>query len=236
MSGTAAAAIAVAPADGLKSNRAGDLGRKRFPWWPDWRGEYVALIASGPSAKEAKLDVLRGRVHVAVVKQNIDLCPWADVVYGCDDPWWMHRRGLPEYQGLKFAYGSRACDQFKDVKRVTIKNPKDDRLLLDEPLAIGSGGNSGFQLMNLVVQFGVTGILLVGFDMHQLSGAHWYGRNTWQGANNPDESNFMRWTRAFAAVGQELARGIDVVNASATSALTSFPKASIEATLERWGL
>ena len=28
-------------------------------------------------------------------------------------------------------------------------------------------------------------------------GVHWYGRNNWSMANNPDETNFRRWRENF---------------------------------------
>lgn len=99
----------------------------------------------------------------------------------------------------------------------------------DEVGKIGGGGNSGFQALNLAVQLGATRVLLIGFDMHDRGGVHWYGRNNWVGANNPTDSNFRRWIRALNIAAPVLAnRGVEVVNASPFSDLQCFPKASIE--------
>jgi hypothetical protein len=104
-----------------------------------------------------------------------------------------------------------------------------DRLLTDEPGKTGSGGNSGFQALNLAVQWGARRILLIGFDMTDASGVHWYGRNTWLMANNPDHHNFKRWIAAFEAAAPVLAKmGVEVINCSRYSALKCFPKLSIE--------
>jgi hypothetical protein len=219
------------------SNTAAELGPSRFPWWKDWRGECVAIIASGCSAKAAKIDVLRNRIHVVAIKENVNLCPWADVVYGCDWPWWRHRRGLPDYKGLKLSYANQAHSHFADVHKVEIKDARLDKLMTDEPGTIGSGGNSAFQAVNIVVQFGVAAILAIGFDMHGRSGAHWYGRNNWDGGNNPSEQNYRRWIRAFNGIAPDLsARRIDMVNASPDSALVCFERKSIEQALRAWGL
>lgn len=97
---------------------------------------------------------------------------------------------------------------------------------------MGSGGNSGFQALNLAVQWGAAQILLIGFDMTDAGGAHWYGRNNWTGANNPDQNNFKRWIAAFESAAVTLKRmGVEVVNCSPHSALGCFPKMSIEAAL-----
>lgn len=217
-------------------------------WWPDWRGWPVAIVASGPSAKVEKLDILRGRVKVIAIKQSFELCPFADVVYGCDDAWWKHRNGLPEFGGLKIAWGAKACAEYPAMKRIAIKerpkkHPRDsveyvDELVFDEPGTVGGGGNSGFQGLNLAVLFNIAPrILLIGFDVHDRNGVHWYGRNGWRKATNPEEHNFVRWRTAFqTAAKQLLGRGIEVINASPASALKCFPQRSIGQTLQMWNV
>lgn len=201
-------------------------------WWKHWEGDCVALVASGASLPKDQLHLLRDRMHVAVIKENYQLCPWAEIVYGCDVHWWRHRRGLPDYQGLKLAYDKAAS--FCGIQLIGITNPKDDVLSFDRPGIVASGGNSGFQLFNLVLQFGCTGVLLLGFDM---GGEHWYGRNRWDFANNPDASNFKRWARAFDANAAKVGEmGVDVVNSSKNSRITAYRYATIAETIERWGL
>lgn len=71
--------------------------------------------------------------------------------------------------------------------------------------------------------------------MSDQSGAHWYGRNHWPMANNPDQRNFKRWLSAFNRAATLLKhRGFEVVNASPASALTCFPKISVEDALAAW--
>lgn len=112
-----------------------------------------------------------------------------------------------------------------------------DKFEFVRPSVIGSGGNSGFQALNLAAQFGATKILLIGFDMHIAAGVHWYGCNAWHGANNPNMPLLMRWRNAFTAQAKVLeAMGIDVVNASADSALKCFRHAQIDQALNEWGL
>lgn len=158
----------------VQANRAARLGPARFPWWKDWRGGACAIIASGPSAKGVDYAGLRGRLPVLAIKETaVDLCPWADVAYGCDAPWWVFRRGLPDFKGVKIAWAASACDQFRDLHKVEIKDINLDELLLEEPMVIGSGGNSGFQALNIAVQFGASRIMLIGFDMQDRSGVHY---------------------------------------------------------------
>lgn len=139
---------------------------------------------------------------------------------------------MPDFKGLKICYigdNNNRPPPYEDIRRIGIRKNQ-DRLLFDESAVTGSGGNSGFQALNLAAQWGARRILLFGFDMNAESGAHWYGRNQWVGANNPDETNFRRWRKAFEAAADQLKQmGIECLNCSPVSALSCFPKISIEA-------
>jgi len=110
---------------------------------------------------------------------------------------------------------------------------KTDRLLLDEVGRIGGGGNSGFQALNIALQLGADRIILVGFDMNDSAPVHWYGRNRWPLANNPNAQNFRRWRDAFGVAATQLqALGVRVVNASPKTALTCFPVMTLDEALK----
>jgi hypothetical protein len=220
----------------LKVNRAAEEGPGKFPWWKDWRGETVAIVASGPSVKKKEIELLRGRVKLIAIKQNYDLAPWCDVVYGCDAPWWKYRHGLPEFKGLKLCYDRRAADQFKDVHAIEIDR-KQHHILTDKAGTIGSAGNSGHQALNLAVQFGAKRILGLGYDSQDKNGTHWYGRNNWADANNPDESNFRMWRRHMEQAAADLQLlGVEFVNCSAVSTVNNFRRATVAAMIEEWAL
>ncbi len=205
-------------------------------WWPDWRGHPAVIVASGPSAKKANVAQLRDRLYAIAIKENVQLCPWADIVYGCDAAWWNNETGLKKYQGLKLSNRADAGHRFEGIERIDI-DKSTDQLLTGSPGFIGSGGNSGFQALNLAVQFGATRIMLIGFDMHDRSGIHWYGRAEGFGRNNPMEYNFRRWRGAFAKAAPVIAAmGIEVVNASPISDLKCFRRATIESIAKEWRL
>lgn len=128
---------------------------------------------------------------------------------------------------------------FTDILQVDIAAGRNEKytsaLQFGKTGTIGGGGNSGFQALNLALQFGSRKILLVGFDMDDAAGKHWYGRNGWPMANNPDRSNFRRWVIAFEkAMADLIALDADVVNCSHISALKTFPVLSIEDALARF--
>ncbi len=216
--------------------KAGDLGRVQYSWWPDWVGEAVAIVGGGPSIKQIDLSILKDRIHVVAIKTAIDICPWAEICYGCDAPWWIDRKGLPKYHGIKLFHGIMAANKWSDLKRIEIEISKDD-ILIDQPLKVGNGGCSGFQALNLAVQFGATDIILIGFDLHERGGMHWYGRNKWPNASNPVQSNFNRWNKGFKSAKPSIDKlGITVMNASVESQLEGFDRKSLPDIMKEWGL
>jgi hypothetical protein len=65
--------------------------------------------------------------------------------------------------------------------------------------------------------------------MNHEAAVHWYGRNRWLKANNPDRSNFSRWIEAFEAAAVTLrTMGVRVVNCSPISKLKCFPVMTVD--------
>lgn len=196
----------------------------------------MAIVASGPSVTRQDVALLEGRLPTLAIKKNVELAPWAEVVYGCDHGWWRSVRGLPDYKGLKLAYSPKAQEYGSRLVSIP-DHANSDALRFAKVGEVGGGGCSGFQALNLAVQFGAAKVLLLGFDCQDRSKVHWYGRNTWNGGGNPTSSNFRRWIRAFEIAAQQLReRGIEVVNASPASDVKAFRKASVAETLNAWGL
>lgn len=179
---------------------------------------------------------LQGRVRAVAIKKSFELAPWADVVYGCDAPWWRGVVGLPGFSGLKLAYDDGIVGQY-GIRKVCIEDKHLDEILTEKTGYVGSGGNSGFQALNLVVQFGARRILLAGVDAHGEPGReHWYGRNNWNGTNNPSRENYRRWARAFYSCAPVLqSMGVDVVNLSRESSIKCFRHSSAEEAMREWG-
>ena len=149
------------------------------------------------------------------------------MLYGCDGHWWKINDGVPEFGGLKLSQDTDACTRYRDLHHVRLDREQ-DKLLVEHPGLIGGGGNSGFQALNLAVQFGARRIVLVGFDMRVDRGAHWHGNHA-KGLNNPREHNMMKWRKVLNGAAGTLADlGVTVINASPVSTLTAFPFASLQ--------
>src|SRR4029077_474775 len=160
----------------------------------------VAIVAAGPSAKTAGVEALQNRIHVIAINESHRLCPWADILYCCDPDWWKLRAGeVQKFPGIKLMLDnppqSNLVAEVAKLKIAKKKQPGDvwiNDFLFDQAGVIGSGGNSGFQMVNLAAQFGATGIALVGFDMSLIGGVHWHGNHPYP-LRNPDYNRFAEW-------------------------------------------
>lgn len=166
-----------------------------------------------------------------MINQSWQLCPWADVLYGCDGAFWKCFHGVPDFAGLKLAHETEVTAQYIDIHKIDVETH--DYIIVERPAAVGSGGNSGFQALNLAVQFGSRYIILVGYDMRRDFGIHWYGENRGPGMRNPEQRHFLQWRRAFdnsATILKDL--GVTVVNVSDVSTIQAFPKMTFEEALQ----
>lgn len=198
-------------------------------WWPSWEGETVVIVASGPSAKDAPIDLARSRAKVIAINTSWQLAPWADILFACDLTWWDRAHGCPEFRGLKLTIDKTAAKRF-GLGYVHCQKP-DDRLFIEPKNTVGWGGNSGFHCLNLAVQFGCSKIILVGYDMTIRHGLHWHGAHP-KGMNNPKSGNVERWRRAIDAAARVIEPlGIKVINCSPVSALQNYPKLTLEEAL-----
>jgi hypothetical protein len=101
---------------------------------------------------------------------------------------------------------------------------KVDSLLFDHPGEIGWGGNGGFQLLNLVLQWGATRVLLVGFDCSIEKGRHFFGSHP-SPLDNPRQAGVDRWRAALDSQKPLLdLMGVSVINCAPHSRLSAFPR------------
>lgn len=127
---------------------------------------------------------------------------------------------IDSFPGLKVTQDARTCQKHAEVHRVRCRSSVNE-ILFDRLGEVGWGGNGGFQALNLVVQFGARKIILVGYDMTLIRGAHWHGRH--QGLNNPSQSGVDKWRARLDAQATVLRRkGIDVIIGSPNSSLTNY--------------
>lgn len=199
--------------------------------WPDWSGETVVIVGTGPSVQEVDLSPARGAAKVIAIKGEYKFCQ-ADALYGIDVGWWIACRGAPDFKGLKFSPAPTVCKLFRDVRQVRLRPVA--KMLVGETGLLGcglrtGGGHSGFQAMNLAIQFGSKRLLLVGFDMKG-------GRRqkAEAGVAKVDPRRTEEWRVALdAAAGQIAELGVEVVNCSPGSALKAFQTSTLKNALRK---
>lgn len=97
---------------------------------------------------------------------------------------------------------------------------------------LGSGGNSGFQAVNLAVMTGARRVVLLGFDMGFDGAKHWHSDHEGAGLSNPDQRFLAQSARILDRAAADIAaRGIEVVNASRQTALRAFRRAPLKEAL-----
>lgn len=202
-------------------------------WFPDWSSDICVVIASGESATASPIESLKGKARTLVINNCFELAPWGDVLYAADGKWWDAYPKAREFAGLKVTQDAAAAKRY-GLYRVHIfseVNPASHRIAIEAPGVLGHGGNSGFQGLNLAVQFGARRILLIGFD---LKGSHWHANHP-EPMLNPRPQRLDKWRSRLdeqAPVFRQL--GVDVINCSGVSALNRYRKMSLEEALIKW--
>lgn len=212
-----------------------------------WRdGPTCVVIASGPSLTEA--DVLEvyhhhmlgslSGVKCGTVNDCYRLAPWADFAYAGDWTWWDHHLSLhnPDHEKLE------RMERWTTMRQTQTKHPGvrwvqgwNERSLSDDPARICWGRNSGYQAINIALLKGARRIVLLGFDMKFAPDGkkHWFGDHPTElhpkGGGDP-----QRWVGAFDDVARGLEKfpGATVVNATRDTALTQFPRMTIQEALQ----
>lgn len=102
--------------------------------------------------------------------------------------------------------------------------------LSEDPAALVTGMNGGFQALNLAVLAGAARIVLLGYDMKLGEG----GRTNWhkQHRRGTPRGHYDLFRRAFRPLPKILDRlGVTVLNATPGSALDVFPMVDLESLL-----
>lgn len=188
-----------------------------------WPGETFVCIGSGPSLTQADVDACRGRARVIAIKNAVEMAPWADVLYGAGDDgggntWWKREGPTLTFPGLRYTLDPQAR-QWASVLKL-----HGERGLSPNRGGLAGGGHSGYQALGLCVHLGAAKIVLLGYDLQKTGGQdHYFGPHP-HGRTPP----FALFLHHFPSIVEPLkAAGVEVINASAETALTIFPRMPI---------
>jgi hypothetical protein len=150
------------------------------------------------------------------------------MMYAADSQWWRYHGFCRPFTGERWTQwigSDNWAQEALDNGLRVIKCRHACKLSLD-PAYVNSGHNSGFQALNIAILRGAKRILLLGVDLTNNLGAHWFGEHPPPLNRASPFKTFIKAFEAAAPVCQ--VNGIEVINCSPTSVLTCFPKRSLE--------
>jgi hypothetical protein len=182
---------------------------------PDWAGETVVCIASGPSLTQADCDLVRDSGHRTIaVNTSFRRAMWAHALYAGDRAWWKeYSKELVGFEGDLYAYNSLARD-YGNVHALSLC------------AWFAYPGNSGAGAISLAIAANADKIILIGYDCSTAKGYHWHGAH---GSGMSNCISIKRWPAQFKSVSDDAkSKGISIINASRDTALTCFDRADLE--------
>lgn len=183
-------------------------------------------IASGPSLTKEDVEYCQGKGKIYIVKEGFYIAPWADVLYAADSDWWDLMDGVPEFTGEKWTVCKKSAEKYN----LECIDYDAGIRWSNTPGLIATGGNSGFQILNLAVLQGASEVILLGYDYGydpQKQNKHWFDKLH---PRKSRDSNYKKWNQQLLESAPLIP--VPVINCSRQSAITCFPRALLKGVLE----
>lgn len=200
----------------------------------DWTSRPVAIVGCGPSLAGFDLERLRERFTVLAVKGAIFDMPWADAGFGLDcvrlNTWWsdVTRIAMPTIWAVPDSMAGRCPIQPSPQMKFVRRSPSS--VLSIDPRFVTSNGSSGFGALNVATLRGARDVVLLGYDYQ---GDGHYNPQHYQACGAGKPNAWPSWAAAFDGTSRVLRRmGVRVRNACPDSAITAFPRVTIESILK----
>jgi hypothetical protein len=191
------------------------------------RPEVVSIVGGGWSV--GNIDPCRIPGTIIAVNDSAIHLPRYDIVVSMDRLWTEYRFDVLR-ERRKLAWLRRSAVQNLESRFPWLhvfECDHESTEFVDLPDML-NGTNSGFCAFNLAYQMRPKRIVLFGFDMNRdkNGGAYWYESYPWTNkAGGTSTRKYQNWAREyFSAAGKCKAAGIEILNASPSSAIEVFPK------------
>lgn len=148
-------------------------------------------------------------------------------MYACDGGWWtVHHDATLGFAGQRWTQCKSTADKY-GLEHIKLTHQPG---LGKMPGIIHGGGNSGYQVVNLVYHLGAAKIILLGYDMQRTGGqSHWFGDHKQRLRNTP-EKTMAKWPGIFTTLVRDLEReGVEVINCTRETALKAVSWQPLEA-------
>lgn len=200
-----------------------------------FEGRPVIIVAGGPSLTCFDFDRLYGK-HVIAINRAYEVCPFAPVLWWSDARFWRHHRpGLTAHPASWKATCTTGYHPDDDVPSWVHQYGFTGVAGFDpDPTHLRHGNNSAYAAIHFAAHLGANLIVLLGVDMrHGVKGETHY--HSGHGFLHLEETLTNYMAPYFKHLAAPLAeRGIRVLNASVESALTVWPRCSIDEGLEAY--
>jgi hypothetical protein len=196
---------------------------------PTWYGEKCFIIATGPSLSKEDCDKIlkfKNKFKVIAINDAYTLFPEADLLYACDEKWWLHHEGVKNFKGKKCSMQPvYPHEEIVFVENLGVNG------ISTKPGHIYNGRNSSYQAMNIALQLGCKEVYFLGLDMgfRDESKTHFFGNHPKKIQRYSDYSVFIKNFEIAAPLVAEL--GMKVFNCTKNSALKCFEYKPLEEVL-----
>lgn len=202
-----------------------------------YEGDTAVLFATGPSLTSEVVDaVMNARVRSQTplrlfgCNDAYQIVSTLDVHYACDATWWnRHYQHMKDYvatHGLWTQEPHMSKSDHPNLRRIAGRSGKGLSVAQD---LIHFGNNSGYQLINVALLFGIKRMILCGYNMSVVDKKrHFFGDHP-QGLNR--SGNYRGFIGNYKTI-KPADYGIEIINATPQSALDMFPKMSLEEALK----
>ena len=210
---------------------------KRFTVEPIWAGCTAIVLCTGPSASLKQVRAIararlwpESKFRVIAVNDAIYGAWWADWHHACDWSWWAeHIQHVHTFPGIKTTLAEDVPAPWVTGYLENSGNEGFD----PDPSRCRTGNNSGYQAIHIAAHAGAKRIVLVGMDMKMdaQGNSHNFGEHR-DGRKAHFATVMLPMFPTIVPALEE--RGIEVVNATPGSALTTFPMVDLDEELRKW--
>ncbi len=187
----------------------------------DWASDTAFVLCTGPSLTPEDVRVAeRSGCFIVGVNDAYRIAGGAHAIYAADVDWWrVHYQRVAMHNAMLFS-----CSQWPGVRHVDAG--KGYPFSVKPPF--GTGGNSGYQAIQLAAWFGFRRVVLLGFDMGYgpIGPKHFFGDHP-SACNR--SSDYDEWIERLRVQLPAIERsGVTVINASRQTREDVFTKMSLE--------
>jgi len=157
--------------------------------------------------------VVRSGLPSIAVNNSWEAIPECSYIYAGDTKWWDANYGLIKSKAEKWTCCRISANRYRiGLHRIA-----------------GRSFNSGMRAIQFAAFKGFSRIILLGYDCDVSRGSHWHGDHKGN-LRNPSLASTDRWMDQFKQIAKELSH-IEILNASRSTRLASFPRIKLEQAL-----